>query len=332
MKYVFIMNPAAGIRNPVEAYKDEIEKVCAAKGLNYEFAVTEKTGHATELAAKYADEATESEPMRIFAAGGDGTLCEVANGVMGKPNCELGAIPCGSGNDYIRSYGKKEEFFDFENYICSGSVAVDGIRTTCEGTQLNSLNIASLGFDANVCNTANELKLKNKKLSGSKAYNKAILINFFRKLYNTLTITIDDSETFSGKYLFSVAANGQYYGGGINSAPMADPTDHKLEMVLVNKVGRLKFPTLVGPYTKGTYMGLRRFKKIVTHRQATKMYVKSKYPAIVNVDGECFPCDEVTFEIMPAVINFIVPQSYLEKKGININNTEETKYEEAVTC
>lgn len=314
MKYVFIVNPAAGIRNPLEVCGDEIKKACEAEGLDYEIVLTERTGHATELAAKYADAASAEAPARIFSVGGDGTLCEVSNGLMGKPFCEMGVIPCGSGNDYVRSFGTKEDFLDIGNYITSGTVGVDGIRTTCDVTQLNSLNIASLGFDANVCSTANELKLKNKKLSGSKAYTRAIAINFFRKLYNDLTVTMDDSETFKGKYFFSVAANGQYYGGGVNSAPMADPTDGKLELILIKKASRLKFLTMVGDYTGGTYEKKRSFRKLLIHRQCRKMHVISKKNAIVNVDGECFPCKEVTFEIMPSVIQLVVPEAYLEKR------------------
>ena len=199
MKYVFIINPAAGIRNPLEVCGDEIKKTCEANGIDYEIVLTERTGHATELAAKYADAATAEAPVRIFSVGGDGTLCEVANGMMGRPFCEMGVIPCGSGNDYVRSFGVKEDFLDIANYVVSGTVGVDGIRTTCDGTRLNSLNIASLGFDANVCNTANELKLKNKKLSGSKAYTKAIAINFFRRLYNELTVTGDWPQKVNGK-------------------------------------------------------------------------------------------------------------------------------------
>jgi len=328
MKYVFIVNPTAGIRNPMEAYRAAIEKVCTENSLDYEFAETAYSGHATELAASYADAASESEPVRIFAVGGDGTLCETANGLMNKPFCELGVVPCGSGNDYIKTFGKKEDFLDFANYIISDSIPVDGIKTTCSGTQLNSLNLASLGFDANVCNTANQLKSKNKKLSSSKAYTKAIAINFFRKLYNELSVTVDDTETFNGKYLFSIAANGQYYGGGWHSAPIADPTDGKLELILIKKLSRINFLRIVSSYQNGTYFFKKKYQKIITHRQGVKMHVKSKKPAIVNVDGECFPCNEVTFEIMPDAIRFIAPKEFIDSHS-STNTTEPS--EAAVT-
>ncbi len=314
MKLVFIINPAAGKSNPMNICGEKIKQLCSERGVDYEIVQTERTGHATELAARFADEATAESPVRIFSVGGDGTLCEVANGMMGKPHCELGVIPYGSGNDFIRSFGAKEDFTDLEGYIFSETVSVDGIKTTCDCTELNSLNIASLGFDANVCNTANELKAKNKKLSGSAAYSKAIGINFFRKLYNKLTVTTDSGETFKGKYFFSVAANGQYYGGGVKGAPMADPTDGEMELILIKKASRLKFLTMVSDYTKGTYPQKRKFKRLLVHRQCKRIHVKSERLAIVNVDGECFPCKEVIFELMPSVIRLVVPQAYLDKK------------------
>lgn len=312
MKYVFIFNPAAGKIDPRSVYGEQIETVCRKKGLDHELISTTCRGHATELAAKYAEAATAEAPVRIFSVGGDGTLCEVANGLIDKPNCELGIIPCGSGNDYIKTFGQSEDFFDFENYLCSGSVAVDCISTTSAGVHINSLNIASLGFDANVCNTANELKSRSKRLSSSKAYIKAIIRNFFRRLYNELTVTVDDGESFSGKYLFSLAANGKFYGGGWQSAPIAEPTDGKLELILVKNLSRLKFLTIVGSYQDGSYFYNKKLRRIITHRQGKKMSVVSKRPAIVNVDGECFPCSEVTFEIIPSAVRFIVPEKYLE--------------------
>ncbi len=314
MKYYFIVNPAAGKENPLNICREPIEEVCRRHSLEYEFVLTEHSGHATALASAIADRATAEAPVKVFSVGGDGTLCEVANGLMGKPCCELGVIPCGSGNDYIRSFGDKAEFLDYESYLLSDSVPVDGIKTTCAGTQLNSLNLASLGFDANVCDTANRLKAKNKKLSSSSAYTRAIAKNFFRRLYNRLTVTINDSETFSGKYLFSFAANGQYYGGGYHSAPSADPTDGTLEMVLIRNLSRLRFLTIVGSYQNGSYFYKKKYQKLITYRQGTKMHVKSKKPAIVNVDGECFPCSEVTFEVMPGVIKFIAPKKYIEAR------------------
>lgn len=309
MKYVFIVNPVAGKENPLNKYGKLIKDACESRQLDYEILVTECPGNATELAVNAASKATEENPVRIFSVGGDGTLCEISSGVIGYENCELGCIPCGSGNDYIKCFGTKQEFLDLDNYICSGAVAVDAIKAG----DIKSINICSMGLDANICHKANELKEKNKKLSGSKAYNKAIAICIMGKLYNKLKVTIDDSEVFEGKYLFSIAASGQYYGGGVNSAPMADPTDGLLDFILIKNVSHLRALGLVSKYKSGEYVHSRCMKKILTLRRGKKLHVEAADSAIVNIDGECSRILDITFEVMEKAVKFIVPASYLSK-------------------
>lgn len=309
MRYLFIVNPMAGMENPMDVYSDAIKSVCDANGIDGEFQLTERVGHATELARAAADAATEENPLRVFAVGGDGTLCEVANGVMGKPWCELGSIPCGSGNDFIKAFCDRSEFLKLEDYITSGSLKVDGIKSEL----MNSINICSLGLDANICDMTNRIKAKNRKLSNSKAYNKAVTRCLFGKLYNVLKITIDDTEVFEGKYMFSLAASGQFYGSGMKSAPMADPCDGLLDFVFVKAVSHLRAISLVGDYKTGEYFYKKKFEKIVIHRRGKKIRIEAKNPAIVNIDGETMPINDVTFEVVPSAFRFIVPKSVYQK-------------------
>jgi len=301
MKYAFIMNPTAGKKNPHEIYGERIEAACKAKGLDSEILLTERAGHATELAARLAEAATAENPLRIFSVGGDGTLTEVVRGLFGRENVELGCIPCGSGNDFIRNFGTREDFQDIENYITSPSGSVDAIQA---GNDV-AINICSMGLDAMIANTANILKLKNKRLSGPKAYNKAVLKCIMGKIYNKLKITIDDGETISGKYIFTLAASGQWYGSGFHAAPMADPSDGLLDFVMIKKVSNLRAITLIGRYKNGSFVDSRAFRKILTVRRGKKMTVESKRAIILNLDGECKTANKITFEVVPAAIRFI---------------------------
>lgn len=306
MKYVFIVNPVAGKQNPMIELEERIKKVCEAKELDYRMMLTERPGHATELAAGAALEATEEQPLRVFAVGGDGTLCETANGLMGKAYCELGCIPCGSGNDFNKTFGSKEQFLDLDEYITAPSVQIDAIASE----HMNAINICSLGLDAIVCDKANKIKQKNKKMSGPQAYNKAVVSALMGRIYNTLKITVDDEQVFEGKYLFSLAANGQYYGGGWHSAPVADPSDGLLDFIFIKKISKLKALTVISPYKSGNYFGKRSFKKIMTHVRGKKIRIQSVKPSIVNIDGECEAINDITFEVMPKALRFIVPSGY----------------------
>ena len=303
MKYAFIINPIAGKANPLEKYGPAIRAACKSKGLDYVLYQTERPGHATDIAKWLALHATPEHPVRVFSVGGDGTLSEVVKGLVAREHCELGCIPCGSGNDYAKSFGAVDAFLDMETYILSDSVPVDVIKA---GDQI-SINICSMGFDAIICNEANQIKAEKKKLSGSAAYNRAVLKCLFGKIYNDLKVTIDDDEVFEGQYVFSIAASGQYYGGGFNAAPMADPGDGLLDFILIKRVSHLKVLTLIGDYKAGKHVSSKKFKKILTVRRGRKMTIEAKNSAILNVDGECQAVDRIDLEVAPAAIKFIVP-------------------------
>jgi len=311
MKYVFIVNPAAGKQNPMDLLGGQIRSACEKLGLDYEIVLTEKQSHATQIARDYAGKATAESPLRIFSVGGDGTLCETANGLLGMPYCELGCIPCGSGNDFNKSFAPKEEYLDIEKYILSPSVEIDAITSN----HLNALNICSLGLDANICDMANRLKAKRKKLSGPQAYNKAVVRCLMGRIYNTLKITIDDDQVFEGDYLFSLAANGQYYGSGWHSAPIADPCDGMLDFIFINRMSVLRAVTIIPAYKSGQYFFKKKYKKILTHVRGRKIRIQSVKPSVVNVDGECEKINDITFEIMPKALRFIVPESYVAAKN-----------------
>ncbi len=313
MKYVFIVNPAAGKQNPMLALEGKLRSVCESKGLDYEILETEHPGHATKLAAKAAEGATAENPVRVFSVGGDGTLCETANGLIGKPNCELGCIPCGSGNDFNKTFGTAAQFLDLDEYITAPTVEIDAIASE----HMNALNICSLGLDAIVCDKANKLKSKNKKMSGPQAYNRAVVSALMGRIYNSLKITIDDEQVFEGKYLFSLAANGQWYGGGWHSAPTADPSDGLLDFIFIKKISKLKALTVISAYKSGAYYKQRRFKKILTHIRGKKIRIQSVKPSVVNIDGECRTINDITFEIIPRAFRFVVPAEYIEGKSVS---------------
>ena len=121
-----------------------------------------------------------------------------------------------------------------------------------------------------------------------------------------MRITIDDEYVYEGKFIFSLAASGQYYGGGYHGAPTADPSDGLLDFVMVRRVSKLRMLTLIGDYKSGKYINSPRFKDILITHRGKKMKIEGDRPAVVNIDGECINLNEVTFEVMPQAVRFIV--------------------------
>lgn len=298
MRYVFIANPNAGAKNGFEKYKDAIAATCEKIGAPYQFMLTRSGSDLTDFARS---EGEVGDEVRIIVLGGDGGICGAANGITGMDNVEFGIIPCGSGNDYVKTFGGAKGFEDIEHYLTAPSRYVDAIDTG----HFYSVNICSMGIDAIICDRTNRMT-KTKKLLGSGTYTLAVLISMLGKVYNTLKVTIDDDEVYEGDFMFALAASGQYYGGGYKGAPMADPSDGLLDFVMIRRVSKLKMARLLGEYKSGRYPESKKFEGLLTVRRGKKMKIESAKPAIVNIDGECLTLSEVTFEVKPKALRLIV--------------------------
>ena len=298
MRYVVIANPNAGAKNGVEKYRDRIMAACEKIGAPCQFLLTRCGEDMIEFARR---EGSVGDEVRIIVLAGDGGICGAANGIIGMDNVEFGIVPCGSGNDYVKSFGGAKGFEDIERYLTAPSRYVDAIDTG----HFASLNICSMGIDAMICDRTNRM-VRTKKLLGSGTYTLAVMLSMLGKVYNTLKIIIDDSEVYEGDYMFSLAACGQYYGGGYRGAPMADPSDGLLDFVMIRRVSKLKMARLLGDYKSGRYPESKKFEGLLTVRRGRKMTIESQKPAVVNIDGECLKLSEVTFEVIPKALRLIV--------------------------
>ena len=298
MRYVFIANPNAGSKNGFEKYRDRITVTCEKLGVPYKFMLTRSGADLTDFARS---EGETGDEVRIIVLGGDGGICGAANGIIGMENVEFGIIPCGSGNDYVKTFGGAQGFEDVEHYLTAPSRYVDAIHTG----HFASVNICSMGIDAIICDRTNRMA-KTKKFLGSGTYTLSVLISMLGKVYNTLKVTIDDQYVYEGDFMFSLAACGRYYGGGYQGAPMADPSDGLLDFVMIKRVSKLKMARLLGEYKSGRYPESKKFEGLLTVRRGKKMKIESAKPSIVNIDGECLTLSEVTFEVIPRALRLIV--------------------------
>ena len=284
----------------------QIEAYFAQNGGDYEIASTTCKGDATQIAKKYA---STGEAVRIYSCGGDGTLHEVVNGVAGYKNAEVGVFPCGTGNDYVSTFGTKEEFMDVEGQIKGSSIEVDLICT--DG--MYSVNQCSMGFDAAVADNVDKFKRKP-LVSGSMAYVLATLYTLVNPLGNELTITVDDKDTYTGRFLFAISAKGKYHGGGMMSAPEAKPDSRCLNFVIVRTLTRARLLSLLPLYIKGKHLS-PKYSDIITSTFGKKMHIVAKKPLPVTLDGEIIITEEMTSEIVQKGMRFILPRKVAAKNA-----------------
>lgn len=309
MRHVFILNPAAGKGSPALALRGRIDAYFAQHpGIEYRIRLTDGVGAATRIAR---EECEAGGPVRLYACGGDGTLQETANGIpVGSEQVELTVIPYGSGNDYVRIFGGRDAFLDLPNLIEGTAFPVDAVQCG----ELLSLNIAAIGMDAAVADKMARYK-RLPGVGGSMAYNLAIVDVFCHRIGEQMEIDIETESGpvhRSGRYLMTLAANGQYYGGGYRGAPKAVENDGVLDFVLIKKISRLKIPFFLGKYKAGDYDDL----DCAEHIRGTSMRVRAAKPMVCTVDGECFSTDVIDFSILPGAFHFVVPASVAAARRI----------------
>lgn len=304
MKYVFIINPNAGKSSSFFIVKNTIDEYFQNRNQDYVAYETQREKHATEIVR---DELSRSggEKIRFYVAGGDGTVNEVINGIGVNPLAEMGVIPVGSGNDFIKTFGKKEDFLHLENQFNGTVTKVDLIKTTSS----YSVNICSVGLDANVCYNVINFK-KMPMVNGSLAYDMALAKSLFSKLGQDLKIEIktkDGLREYGGNYLFALAASGQWYGGGYHGAPRAIANDGLLDFILIKTPSMAKLLGLISIYKKGEHLESPKFKKYLTYIRGTEMKIIGEKPFICNNDGECEKLTEENYKIIPNALNFVLP-------------------------
>lgn len=295
MRHLFIINPKAG-KGQALNYKEDIVQYFKSRKENYEILITERSGHATE----YLKEYDYTEKCKVYAIGGDGTLNEVVNGLIGK-DIELGIIPAGSGNDFVKTY--------------LGEVKPkDILIKTIEGTSkevdigyINNryfMNISSIGFDAHVANNAKNYK-ENILISGPMSYIFGAIEALIKFKSQRLKFIIDDVEYSEDMFLIAVA-NGRYYGGGIVLAPDAEIIDGFLDVYAVKKSN----PYKIIRYLKA-FLTKKDIKKIeeTYYYKCKRLKVISEKEIISNIDGEIVKNKEFSFEIIPKGIKLIIPEN-----------------------
>lgn len=302
MRYVFIINPVSGGYSSAKIYISYIKKYCRDNSLVYSFFKTEYRGHATKIART---EAESGDEIKIYGFGGDGTLHEIVEGVLGFDNAQVGIFAFGSGNDYIRAFTKNEEVFRNVAAQLNGEAQMVDVIKSANGRY--ALNQCALGLDAKVAMHMEEFK-GLPMVSGPMAYNISVLKCAFSHFGIPMHIVIDDKRHIDGEFMMALVANGPFYGGGYEGAPKAKLDDGLLDIVLIKKVSRMKFAKLVGVYKSGKHLEDERFKDVLTYIRCKKIDIKAKHSTVIAFDGECSKADSVSLEIMPAAIKFIVPK------------------------
>ena len=294
MQHIFIINPRAGKKKGTKLLEESIRKLDTA----CEIVFTQKEGDARRIAREAAE---RGGAVRIYACGGDGTLNEVVNGAAGYDNAAVTNVPIGTGNDFLKIFGKecRARFSNLDALSKGPQAAMDLID--CNGHL--GLNTVCAGLDARIA--ADKDKYNGLPLvSGIGAYAISAVANaLFKPLSQPMTVDMGNFH-YEGEGTIICVCSGRYYGGGF--MPVGDnmPDDGLLETLVVRKVSRLTFFRLIGEYGKGRYA---KYPDLIQYDQGDGVTVRSPQELVAAVDGEILRANELIIRRSDKKINFFYP-------------------------
>jgi diacylglycerol kinase (ATP) len=290
---LILYNPAAGQSLNLAATLDRVAKLWRDLGWQVDVAATNAPGDATKRARQAATDGYNA----VIAAGGDGTVNEVMNGLIGT-NTALGTLPLGTVNIWAREMGLPMDMLK-----AAASLAKSDLTKIDVGMAGDRyfLLMAGIGFDAAVTET---VCARDKKRLGAVAYVKqAIQVAWnFRGVRLKLRI---DGKRVRGQILMVVIGNSQLYGGVLKLTAHATVNDGKLDVCVIRGQGMLSAPQRLASifarhYNRDPQLQYYQAQQIEIHAQRDKVLP-------VQVDGDYLGKTPMNFRVVPDRLWILVP-------------------------
>jgi diacylglycerol kinase (ATP) len=297
-RFLAIVNPAAGGGKSGKLAPAALERV-RALGIELDVRETSGVGQATEIAR----EAYRSGTRTFLAVGGDGTSYEIINGLFSEAQTgarpALGFLPLGTGNSFLRDFTTHGVENTIEALRANRHRGCDVIRLRHTQGELYYMNLLSLGFPAEVGETAN----RHFKSLGELGYIFAVFRHVANLQHQSFAHRLDHSNDWNrSRNLFLTFSNSKFTGGKMMIAPNAETADGLIEYVRWGPIGRAGLLLTLPRLFTGTH---------IHHPLAARAGVKYVEfdldgPVNVMVDGESLRLQCRSLEIIPNALDVIV--------------------------
>ncbi len=296
-RFAIIVNPGAGSAEQFERLKT----VLSGRD-HFTYQESLEAGHCTDLTQKALADGCDV----IVAAGGDGTVNEVVNGIMryGR-KVRFGLIPLGTGNDLARTLAIPNDPRDAVALLEIGQVRkLDLIQVQFQDKTKYGINVAAGGFSGQM----NEALTPELKATwGPLAYLVgAVTVMPDMKDYQTY-LRCDDGELERVEAVNIILGNGRTAAGGKPVAPLANPEDGLLDLVIIKAGSALELTGLAARVVAGNYLESPQ----VLYRKVRRAEIASVPGMWFNVDGELLTNDPVVFTALPGALEVVVGTDYV---------------------
>lgn len=301
--YYFIVNPMSGSGKGRIVW-NKIQRELSRRNICFRSFLLSRPGEARTLAAGLSG---LKQPATVVVVGGDGTVNEVLSGLSSFKNIKFACIPTGSGNDFVRGLGLASSPLEaLESILHPKKIRRIDIGSVNSG-QYSFAVSAGFGYDAAVCHAVNRSRLKtalNRFRLGKLVYLLTALWQLVTMKRQTIRAVIDNEKTlsFESAY-FAAAMNLRFEGGGFMFAPGAVPDDGYLDLIVANRISRLRVLYLLPLAFSGKHAGRDGIHII----RCKKAVLSSAAPFAVHTDGETSGLGkEVTFSLRPEKLAVIL--------------------------
>lgn len=298
------------------------ETIMKNRGIEYHMSRTGAGGNVLEITF----DACMAGYRRLVAAGGDGTVHDVLNGIgayvewaehNGKQvafsDFTLGVIPLGSGNDWIKSLGIPKRLPDAIELLSVGNLrSQDVVRVSVlevgndgsdrEISRSYMANIGGIGIDARVCEMVNAKKQQGKR--GKILYVTSLISAIRNRVPSSARVICDGETVFDGLFLSMAFGIGKYSGGGMRQTPEAVLDDGLLDLTIIPDLPIMRIAREVPRLFTGSFL---KVPELVCSKSKVITVIPAEGSSLepVEVDGEVIGKGAVRFEVLDSMINVI---------------------------
>lgn len=291
-RFLVILNPTAGRGRARREWPGQAAALRDA-GVSFEVVETREPGEAVGLAQRAAREVDV-----VVAAGGDGTVHEVANGLLlagGK--AALGVLPLGSGDDFVKMLPPRGPV---ERLVQGTARPLDAGRIVAGAATRYFANGMDIGIGAHASRNMTRVPWF---LTGLGAYLGALVLTLMRTPKLEVRLQLDDEPAFAQSTSMTAVMNGRCFGGSFHVCPDAQADDGLLDLLIADGIGRLEILGLVPRIMRGTHAGDPRLRLA----RARRVLIESQEPLLVEADGEIVfeGARRLEIEVLPGALRVL---------------------------
>jgi diacylglycerol kinase (ATP) len=289
---VVVANPTAG-RGKAGRLIGKVDRLLHQAGVAHEIRVTESGPGLEATARRAAQDGAEI----VAALGGDGTMGLAANGLLGTSTA-LATIPSGTADDFASSLGIRSVDGAVRAIVERHIVPIDVVRITTGTERRHFVNVAGCGFDSEVTEAANAMRVK---LGGTATYLAAVVKTLSRFTPAGFRVELDD-EVIEGPHMLVVVGNAISYGGGMKVTPDASVVDGLLDVCLLEAMSAPAFIRAFPRVFRGTHVRHPKVRMLRSRR----VKVEADRRVSVYADGERVGPAPAVFEVLPEALPVVV--------------------------